>query len=77
MQSQNSVQPEKEVKKLPTIRPKGSLRQRERDKKIQWLRQLREKLQHFSLALRPQTIRMIWVKDIVKKEAQRTEVLAG
>jgi len=53
---------------VPTMRPKTSLRSRERDKKVKWLRQLRQKLQHFSLALRPQTIRAIWVKDIVEKE---------
>jgi len=58
------------------MRPKGILRQHERDKKVNWLRQLREELQHFSLALRPQTVRMIWVRDFVKKEAQRSEVLA-
>jgi len=61
---------------LPTIRPRTGMRARERDKKIEWLRGLRERLQHFSLALRPQMIRAMWVKDLVKKEAQRSEVLS-
>ncbi|KPV63530.1 MAG: hypothetical protein AOA66_0807 [Candidatus Bathyarchaeota archaeon BA2] len=53
---------------MPNLRPKTSLHARERDKKVKWLRQLRKKLQHFSLTLRPQMIRAIWVRDIVKKE---------
>jgi len=53
---------------LPTMRPRTSLRSLERDRKVKWLRELREKLQHFSIVLRPQTIRMMWVRDVVKKE---------
>jgi len=49
--------------------PRSAIIARERDKKIAWLRKLRERIQHFSLALRPQTVRAMWVGDIVKKEA--------
>jgi len=61
---------------LPTMRPTSSLRARERDKKVKWLRKLRERIQHFSLALRPQMVRAMWVRDFVKKETQRLEELA-
>jgi hypothetical protein len=50
------------------VRPKSGLRARERDKKVKWLRQIREKLQHFSVPLRPITVRMMYVRDVVKKE---------
>jgi hypothetical protein len=53
---------------LQTVRPKSGLRARERDKKVKWLRQIREKLQHFSVPLRPITVRMMYVRDVVKKE---------
>jgi hypothetical protein len=53
------------------MRPKSGLRARERDKKVKWLRQVREKLQHFSVPLRPITIRMMYVRDVVKKEEQQ------
>ena len=51
------------------MRPASSLRSRERDKKIKWLRKLRERIQHFSLALRPQMVRAMWVRDFVQEEA--------
>ena len=54
---------------LPAKMPRSAATARERDKKITWLRGLREKVQYFSLALRPQTVRAMWVGDIVKKEA--------
>lgn len=61
---------------MPTMRPKTGMRARERDKKTKWLRKLRQRLQHFSLVLRPQTIRAIWVKDFVLKEAEQSKVSA-
>jgi len=48
--------------------PRSAITSKERDKKIAWLRKLREKVQYFSLALRPQTVRAMWARDIVKKE---------
>jgi nitrous oxide reductase accessory protein NosL len=53
------------------MRPKSSLRAKERDKKVKWLREIREKLQHFSVPLRPITIRMMYVRDVVQKEEHK------
>jgi hypothetical protein len=50
------------------MRPKSHLRAQERERKQKWYRQVMEKLQHLSIAIRPQTIRAIWVRDVVKKE---------
>ena len=47
---------------------KNATTQRERDKKIMWLRTLREKTQHYSVVPRPQRVRIMWVTDISKRE---------
>jgi len=48
--------------------PRSAITARERDRKIKWLRKLRERIQYFSVALRPQRVRMMWVNDLAKKE---------
>jgi hypothetical protein len=48
--------------------PSNAITARERDKKIKWLREHREKTQYFSVALRPQRVRMMWVNDLAEKE---------
>jgi len=53
---------------MPGMMPRGSVTARERDKKIRWLRKLRERIQYFSVTLRPQRVRMMWVKDLAKEE---------
>ena len=53
---------------MPAKLPRTAITARERDKKIKWLRTLRERIQYFSIALRPQRVRMMWVNDLVKKE---------
>ena len=50
------------------MRPKTHLRARERERKQKWYMQVMKKLQHLSIAMRPQTIRALWVRDVVKKE---------
>jgi len=50
------------------MRPKSHLRAQERERKQKWYRQVMEKLQHLSIAIRPQTIRAIWVRDVARKE---------
>jgi len=58
----------KEVKKLPSMRPRaGNL---EREKKISWLRQLRERIQHLSIAFRPQMVRTMWMRRTGKTDAR-------
>lgn len=47
---------------------KNAITQRERDKKIMWLRKLREKTQYYSVVPRPQRVRMMWVTDLTKEE---------
>lgn len=53
---------------LPVIRPNSNMRAREREKKRKWLKQFRKTIQHLSLAPRPQTIRMMIVKDNLENE---------
>jgi hypothetical protein len=48
-----------EVKRMVIMRPQN--RNLERDKKIIWLRKLRERTQHLSIALRPQIVRTMWM----------------
>ena len=50
------------------MRPKSNIRARERERKQKWYMQLMQKLQHLSITIRPQTIRALWVRDVVKKE---------
>jgi hypothetical protein len=50
------------------MRPKSHLRAQERERKQKWYIKTMEKLQHLSISLRPQTIRMLWIRDVVKKE---------
>jgi hypothetical protein len=47
------------------MRSKTNLRARERKQK--WYMQVMEKLQNLSIAMRPQAIRALWVRDVVKK----------
>jgi len=58
------------VAKITIMRPKTHLRARERERKQKWYVQVMGKLQHLSLAMRPQTIRALWVRDVVKKEGK-------
>jgi hypothetical protein len=53
------------------MRPKTHLRAQEREKKQKWYMQEMEKLQHLSIAMRPQTIRALWVRDVVHKEKEQ------
>jgi hypothetical protein len=56
------------VAKITIMRPKTHLRAQERERKQKWYMQVMEGLQHFSIAMRPQAIRALWVRDVVKKE---------
>jgi len=49
-----------EVKRVVDMRPQN--RNVERDKKIIWLRELRERSQHLSIAFRPQAVRSMWMR---------------
>jgi hypothetical protein len=49
--------------------PRSAVNAKERDKKIKWLREVRERVGYFSIVLRPQRVRMMWVNDLAKKEA--------
>jgi len=55
------------------MRPKSHLRAQERERKQKWYMQVMGKLQHLSVAMRPQTVRAIWVRDVVMKEAMKEE----
>ena len=44
----------------------------ERNKKIIWLRKLRERTQHLSIAFRPQMVRTIWMKHSHKVDVKET-----
>ena len=57
----------KEVKMLFNM-PVSAVNAKERDKKIRWLRKHRERVQYFSVVLRPQRVRMMWVQDLAKEE---------
>lgn len=50
------------------MRPKTHLRAQERERKQRWYMKVMGKLQHLSIAMRPQAIRALWVRDVVKKE---------
>jgi hypothetical protein len=52
------------------MRPKTHLRAQERERKQKWYMQVMEKLQHYSIAMRPQAIRALWVKDVVNKQEE-------
>jgi hypothetical protein len=52
------------------MRPKTHLRAQERERKQKWYMQVMENLQHFSVAMRPQTIRALWVRDVVKRKGE-------
>jgi hypothetical protein len=56
------------VAKITIMRPKTHLRAQERERKQKWYMQVMANLQHFSIAMRPQAIRALWVRDVVKKE---------
>jgi hypothetical protein len=58
------------VTKITIMRPKTHLRAREREKKQKWYMQVMGELQHLSITMRPQTIRALWVRDVVKKEKE-------
>jgi hypothetical protein len=53
---------------MPSKLPRSAVTARERDKKITWLREVRERVSYFSVALRPQRVRMMWVNDLAKEE---------
>jgi hypothetical protein len=57
-----------EVMKITTTKSKNLLRAQERERKQRWYGQVMEKLQYLSVAIRPQTIRAMWVKDVVNKK---------
>jgi len=44
------------------------MRAQEREIKQKWYLQEMGKLQHLSIAMRPQAIRALWVRDVIKKE---------
>ena len=52
------------------MRPKTQLRAQERERKQKWYMQVMGELQHLSIAMRPQAIRALWVRDVVKKEKE-------
>jgi len=52
------------------MRPKTQLRVQERERKQKWYMKEMEKLKHLSIAMRPQAIRALWVRDVVKKEEE-------
>ena len=56
--------------KITITRPKTHLRAQERERKQKWYMQVMENLQHLSIAMRPQAIRALWVRDVVKKEEE-------
>jgi hypothetical protein len=58
------------VAKITIMRPKTHLRAQERERKQKWYMHVMEQLQHFSIAMRPQAIRALWVRDVVKKEKE-------
>lgn len=53
--------------RIPIMKAKILQRAQERERKQTWYRQLMGKLQHLSVAIRPQTIRAMWVRDVVNK----------
>jgi hypothetical protein len=57
-----------EVLKITNSKSRNLLRAQERERKQRWYGQAMEKLQHLSVAIRPQTIRAMWVKDVVNKK---------
>jgi hypothetical protein len=57
-----------EVTKITITKSKNLLRAQERERKQRWYGQVMEKLQYLSVAIRPQTIRAMWVKDVVNKK---------
>ena len=57
-----------DVMKITTTKSKNLLRAQERERKQRWYGQVMEKLQYLSVAIRPQTIRAMWVKDVVNKK---------
>jgi len=52
------------------MKPKTHLRAQERERKQKWYMKAMGKLQHLSIAMRPQAIRALWVRDVVKKEEE-------
>jgi hypothetical protein len=58
------------VAKITIMRPKTQLRAQERERKQKWYMKEMGKLQHLSIAMRPQAIRALWVRDVVKKEEE-------
>jgi hypothetical protein len=58
------------VVKITIMRPKTQLRAQERERKQKWYMKVMGKLQHLSIAMRPQAIRALWVRDVVKKEEE-------
>ena len=40
----------------------------ERNKQLRWLRQLRERAQHLSIAFRPRMVRMMWMRFTNKED---------
>jgi hypothetical protein len=55
------------VAKITIMRPKTHLRAQERESKQKWYMQVMGNLQHLSIVMRPQAIRALWVRDVVKK----------
>jgi hypothetical protein len=62
---------ELEVATITLMRPKSHLRAQERERKQKWYMQVMGKLQHLSIAMRPQTVRAMWVRDVALKEEER------
>jgi len=56
-----------EVMRIPITKAKILRRAQERERKQTWYGQLMGKLQYLSVAIRPQTIRAMWVRDVVNK----------
>jgi hypothetical protein len=58
------------VAKITIMRPKTQMRVQERERKQKWYMKEMEKLKHLSISMRPQAIRALWVRDVVKKEEE-------
>ena len=50
--------------------PKNAVNRRERDVKIAWLREHRERVGYLSVVARPQRVRMMWLNSLEKGKAK-------
>jgi len=53
---------------MKTTKSTNLLRAREREMKQKWYGQLMRRLQYLSVAIRPQTIRAMYIKDVANKK---------